>query len=118
MGNPPLLRDSAKPEGLAQAFLIGADFIDNSPVSLVLGDNIFFGHGLPEMLAAASARDYWRDDIRLSGARSGAIWSGLFRRTTDVPLASLKSRNMLASNWAVTGLYFYDKRRRTVCRQG
>ena len=70
-----------KPEGLAQAFLIGADFIDNSPVSLVLGDNIFFGHGLPEMLAAASARDYWRDDICLSGARSGAIWSGFFRRT-------------------------------------
>ena len=46
-----------KPEGLAQAFLIGADFIGESTVSLVLGDNIFFGHGLPELLAAASARN-------------------------------------------------------------
>src|SRR5215510_6053468 len=46
-----------KPEGLAQAFLIGADFIGRDPVSLVLGDNIFFGHGLPELLHRAAGRN-------------------------------------------------------------
>ena len=45
-----------RPEGLAQAFLIGADFIDNDRVALVLGDNVFFGHGLPEILQRAAAR--------------------------------------------------------------
>jgi glucose-1-phosphate thymidylyltransferase len=45
-----------KPEGLAQAFLIGEDFIGRNPVALVLGDNVFFGHGLPEMLAQAANR--------------------------------------------------------------
>jgi glucose-1-phosphate thymidylyltransferase len=45
-----------KPEGLAQAFLIGADFIANDRVALVLGDNVFFGHGLPEILQRAAAR--------------------------------------------------------------
>jgi glucose-1-phosphate thymidylyltransferase len=45
-----------KPEGLAQAFLIGADFIGKANVSLVLGDNIFFGHGLPQLLERARVR--------------------------------------------------------------
>src|SRR5688572_29126455 len=45
-----------KPEGLAQAFLIGADFLGDSPSALVLGDNVFFGHGLPEQLQRASAQ--------------------------------------------------------------
>src|SRR5665811_783461 len=44
------------PGGLAEAFLIGEEFIDGDPVSLILGDNIFFGHGLPEMLESASTR--------------------------------------------------------------
>ena len=48
--------EQPSPDGLAQAFLIGADFIGKSPVALVLGDNIFHGHGLPEMLSAATAR--------------------------------------------------------------
>src|ERR1700745_246141 len=45
-----------RPEGLAQAFLIGADFIANDRVALVLGDNVFFGHGLPEILQRRAAR--------------------------------------------------------------
>src|SRR3546814_15613780 len=45
------------PDGLAQAFLLGADFIGRDPVCLILGDNIYYGHGLPEMLRRATARE-------------------------------------------------------------
>ena len=45
-----------KPEGLAQAYLVGEEFLDGAPSAMVLGDNIFFGHGLPEMLAAADTK--------------------------------------------------------------
>ena len=46
-----------KPEGLAQAYHIGADFVGDQPSALILGDNIYYGHGLPELLASADARD-------------------------------------------------------------
>ena len=49
--------EQPKPEGIAQAFSIGADFIGSDRVALVLGDNIFFGHGLPEMLKLAACRE-------------------------------------------------------------
>src|SRR6195952_1546131 len=45
-----------KPEGLAQAFIVGADFVDGGPSALILGDNIFFGHGLPELMTKATSR--------------------------------------------------------------
>src|SRR5476649_1061831 len=96
-----------KPEGLAQAFLIGEDFIGRDPVSLVLGDNIFFGHGLPQLLAQAANR--------LTGAtvfayhvndpqRYGVVSFDKSGRAQDIVE---KPKNPL-SNWAVTGLYFYD----------
>jgi glucose-1-phosphate thymidylyltransferase len=97
-----------KPEGLAQAFLIGADFIDNSPVSLVLGDNIFFGHGLPEMLAAASTRDtgatIFAYQVR-DPERYGVVSFDDDGRATGI----VEKPKNAPSNWAVTGLYFYDK---------
>jgi len=97
-----------KPEGLAQAFLIGADFIDNSPVSLVLGDNIFFGHGLPEMLAAASMRDsgatIFAYQVR-DPERYGVVSFDEDGRATGI----IEKPKNAVSNWAVTGLYFYDK---------
>ena len=59
-----------KPEGLAQAFVIGAQFVEGGPSALILGDNIFYGHGLPDLLANAVKRTDRRDDIRLSCCRS------------------------------------------------
>ena len=57
-----------KPEGLAQAFIIGRKFVGNSRVALVLGDNIFHGHGLPDDLRRAADRESWGDSLRLPGA--------------------------------------------------
>lgn len=96
-----------KPEGLAQAFLIGADFIGNDPVSLVLGDNIFFGHGLPEMLAAAAARNagatVFAYQVR-DPERYGVVSFNDAGRATGI----VEKPKEPASSWAITGLYFYD----------
>jgi glucose-1-phosphate thymidylyltransferase len=98
-----------EPEGLAQAFLIGRDFVGNSACSLILGDNIYFGHGLPEELAAAAARTngatvfgYWVADPQ----RYGVIEFDAAGNPTDI----VEKPPMPKSNWAVTGLYFYDNR--------
>ncbi len=96
-----------KPEGLAQAFLIGADFIGESAVSLVLGHNIFFGHGLPEMLAAASARNtgatVFAYQVR-DPERYGVVSFDEHGRASGI----VEKPKSPVSNWAVTGLYFYD----------
>jgi glucose-1-phosphate thymidylyltransferase len=96
-----------KPQGLAQAFLIGADFIGESAVSLVLGDNIFFGHGLPEMLAAARARNagatVFAYQVR-DPERYGVVSFDQHGRPSGI----VEKPKSAASNWAVTGLYFYD----------
>jgi glucose-1-phosphate thymidylyltransferase len=96
-----------KPEGLAQAFLIGADFIGDDRVSLVLGDNIFFGHGLSEMLAQAAARPagatIFAYQVR-DPERYGVVSFDGTGRAVDLA----EKPKTPASNWAVTGLYFYD----------
>jgi glucose-1-phosphate thymidylyltransferase len=96
-----------KPEGLAQAFLIGEDFIGNDAVALVLGDNIFFGHGLSSMLADATAQKqgatvfaYHVNDPE----RYGVVSFDGQGRALDL----VEKPTEPASNWAVTGLYFYD----------
>ena len=97
------------PDGLAQAYLIGADFIDGQPSCLVLGDNIFYGHGLSEQLRRASAQvtgatvfGYWVRDPERYGV---AEFDGEGR----VIGLEEKPKNP-RSNYAVTGLYFYDGR--------
>jgi glucose-1-phosphate thymidylyltransferase len=97
------------PDGLAQAFLIGRDFIGNDPSCLVLGDNIFYGVGLTERLKRASAREhgatvfgYWvRDPERYGVAEFDA--EGRVIGLEEKPAQP-------KSHYAVTGLYFYDKR--------
>ncbi len=99
--------EQPKPEGLAQAFVIGRDFIGESPSALVLGDNLFFGHGLTEMLVRADGQEqgatvfaYWVDDPE----RYGVVEFDAARR----PKAIIEKPKQPKSNWAVTGLYFYD----------
>jgi len=99
--------EQPKPEGLAQAFIIGRDFIGENPSALVLGDNLFFGHGLTEMLVRADGQEqgatvfaYWVDDPE----RYGVVEFDAARR----PKAIVEKPKQPKSNWAVTGLYFYD----------
>ena len=96
-----------RPEGLAQAFIIGESFIGSGPVSLILGDNIFFGHGLPEQLAKAAVRSagatvfgyYVRNPQQY-----GVVSFDETGRVIDIVEKPAKPK----SNYAVTGLYFYD----------
>jgi glucose-1-phosphate thymidylyltransferase len=99
----------ARPDGLAQAFILGRDFLQGGPGALVLGDNLFFGHSLPAMLARAVART--------SGAtifahqvndpeRYGVVTIDDSGRATSIEEKPQQPK----SNWAATGLYFYDRR--------
>jgi glucose-1-phosphate thymidylyltransferase len=97
-----------KPEGLAQAFLIGADFIGNDRVALVLGDNVFFGHGLPEILQRAAARETGAT-IFAYQVRDPERYGVVSFDSAGRALAIAEKPANPASRWAVTGLYFYDK---------
>jgi glucose-1-phosphate thymidylyltransferase len=96
-----------RPEGLAQAYVIGADFVGGSPSALILGDNIFFGHGLGELFrgavdraAGATVFAYRVNDPD----RYGVVAFDEDRRAVSIEEKPKASK----SNWAVTGLYFYD----------
>lgn len=96
-----------EPGGLAQAFLIGEEFIGNDRVALALGDNIFYGHGLTEALVNAAADErgatvfgYWVSDPE----RYGVVEFDASYRAVEILEKPEKPR----SNYAVVGLYFYD----------
>lgn len=100
-------REQPKPEGLAQAYQIGADFVSGEPSALILGDNIFYGHRLPELLATAKARKTGATVFvyHVAGPeRYGVAELGPDGRAFSIEEKPLKPK----SNWAVTGLYFYD----------
>jgi glucose-1-phosphate thymidylyltransferase len=99
--------EQPRPEGLAQAFIIGADFVDGGPACLILGDNVFYGHGLTEALTQASGRPqgatifgYWVRDPE----RYGVIELGGDGRVLSIEEKPKAPR----SHYAAVGLYFYD----------
>ncbi|MFZ3583826.1 glucose-1-phosphate thymidylyltransferase RfbA [Loktanella sp. DJP18] len=95
------------PDGLAQAYLVGEDFLDGAPSAMVLGDNIFFGHGLPEMLASADARASGGTvfGYRVSDPeRYGVVGMDKAGTVTQI----VEKPEVPPSPYAVTGLYFLD----------
>jgi glucose-1-phosphate thymidylyltransferase len=96
-----------RPEGLAQAFVIGADFVGDSPVTLILGDNLFFGHGLSEQLQHAAAQQVGATIFAYhvkDPERYGVVEFDESRKAISIEEKPSEPR----SNYAVVGLYFYD----------
>jgi glucose-1-phosphate thymidylyltransferase len=99
-----------EPGGLAQAYTIGADFVDGQPSCLILGDNLFFGHGLPELLDAARTRVQSAPGATVFAyrvadpERYGVVDFDADGRATSVEEKPARPR----SRFAITGLYFYD----------
>ncbi len=98
-----------RPEGIAQAFLIGQEFVGGSRVALALGDNLFYGHGFPELLRRAAERTvgatifgYWVRDPE----RYGVVEFDSAGRPVSLEEKPARAR----SSYAITGLYFYDNR--------
>jgi glucose-1-phosphate thymidylyltransferase len=101
--------EQRRPEGLAQAFIIAHDFVAKDDVCMILGDNIFYGHGLPDKLRVAASQKegatifgYWVKDPE----RYGVVAFDRDGMAVDIEEKPLQPK----SNWAVTGLYFYDNR--------
>ena len=101
--------EQPKPEGLAQAFLIGAEFLAGDPVCMILGDNLFYGHGLPEALLSASAR-----------TKGGSVFGYYTKMPEQYGVVEFDENNKALSieekptipksNYAVPGIYFFDDR--------
>ena len=96
-----------RPEGLAQAYHIAADFVRDEPSALILGDNIYHGHGLPELMHSAISRGEGATVFAYNVTdpeRYGVVSFDDEMRATSIEEKPVNPR----SNWAVTGLYFYD----------
>jgi glucose-1-phosphate thymidylyltransferase len=95
------------PDGLAQAFILAEDFLDGAPSAMVLGDNIFFGHGLPEVLAAADAQTDGATVFAYHVSDPERYGVVAFDDTGTVQ-SIIEKPEIPPSNYAVTGLYFVD----------
>ncbi len=96
------------PNGLAEAFIIGADFVAGGPSALVLGDNIFYGHGLPQLMRGGAGRATGASVFAYhvtDPQRYGVVEFDSQMRAISIEEKPAAPR----SNWAVTGLYFYDQ---------
>lgn len=95
------------PDGLAQAYIIGADFVGDSPSALILGDNIFYGHGITELFTSAMNRPNGATVFAYhvtDPERYGVVEFDRSMRALSIEEKPAQPK----SNWAVTGLYFYD----------
>jgi glucose-1-phosphate thymidylyltransferase len=101
--------EQPRPAGLAEAFIIGADFIGDDRVAMVLGDNIFFGHGLPELLMRAASREDGAT-VFAYHVRDPERYGVVTFDEEDRPLRIEEKPKKPTSNWAITGLYFFDNR--------
>src|SRR5690348_10784314 len=99
--------EQPRPEGLAQAFIIGRDFIGDSPVALVLGDNLFYGSGLPELLQNTARQDRGATVFAYQVRNPQAYGVVVFDKG-GAALSIEEKPAQPRSPWAVTGLYFYD----------
>ena len=99
--------EQPKPRGLAEAFIIGADFIGTDRVAMVLGDNIFFGHGLPELLAKAVACQRGAT-VFAYHVRDPERYGVVTFDQNDRAVSIEEKPAHPSSNWAITGLYFFD----------
>ncbi|GAB5390418.1 MAG: glucose-1-phosphate thymidylyltransferase RfbA [Alphaproteobacteria bacterium] len=99
--------EQPSPDGLAQAYILAEDFLDGAPSAMVLGDNIFFGHGLPEVLAEADAQPEGGTVFGYRVAdpeRYGVVGFDADGRVQEI----IEKPAVPPSNYAVTGLYFLD----------
>jgi glucose-1-phosphate thymidylyltransferase len=101
--------EQPKPEGIAQAFILARKFLNNGPAALVLGDNIFYGHGMPEQMQAATTlgrgATVFAYRVR-DPERYGVVHFDKTGKAIDIEEKPKQPK----SNYAVTGLYFYDQR--------
>jgi len=99
--------EQAQPNGLAEAFLIGADFIGKDKVAMILGDNLYYGQGLDDLLLKASAQETGATVFGYRVAHPQA-YGVIAYDANETPIDVVEKPEIPPSHWAVTGLYFYD----------